>query len=227
MIRNKTRALGLQTAAWTAALGVLGFTATGGASASCAFMLPGKADSPPQAPSGYAHMRPAVYRDARPGTFVQVGDLFGPSIVGLWKVEFVAEGNTLIPDGVLVDFGTAMWNEDGTEAMVSGGRQPATGDVCMGAWVQTGRGSFRLSHIALAYGPDSTGKISYLGPASIIENVVLDPSGNTFTGHFTTTQYAAAPTPGEPFSEFKEESSTVQPPTPINGTITGKRVTAN
>ena len=97
----------------------------------------------------------------------------------------------------------------------------------MGVWQQTGKASFRLSHIALAYAPDSTGQINYLGPASIVEDIVLDPSGNSFTGHFTTTQYAAAPTPGEPFSEFQENPSTIQPPTPIVGIITGKRMTGN
>jgi hypothetical protein len=225
MNRKTGKSMVIKTAGLTVALGVLGLTVAAEASAACSFTLPGKSATPPAKAGSNSHMTPAVYRGG--GTFVQVGDFFGASIVGVWKVEFVAEGNAGIQDGFLADFGTAVWNEDGTEIMVSGGRQPATGDVCMGAWEQVGYNKFRLSHIALAYAPDSTGKINYLGPASIIEEITLDPSGNTFTGHFTTTQYAAAPTPGEPFSEFKEDPSTIQPPTPIVGIITGKRVTPN
>jgi hypothetical protein len=89
--------------------------------------------------------------------------------------------------------------------------------VCMGVWEQVGPSTFKLNHVALAWQPGS-----YLGPASITETVILDPSGSTFKGRFTITQYAATAAPGAEFDE-----STVVPPTPIHGVITGTRVTAD
>jgi hypothetical protein len=146
------------------------------------------------------------------------GDSRTASIVGLWKIEFLAKGNTNgIPDGALIDFGTAIWLSDGTEMMVSGGRQPATGDVCMGAWKQTGRNSYALNHIALAY----DGGV-YVGPASIEEYVTVDASGLAFHGTFTITAHLATTVPGHEFDE-----TTILQPTPIHGTISGVRVTAN
>jgi hypothetical protein len=144
----------------------------------------------------------------------------------LWKIEFLAQGNTVyrIPDGALIDFGTAIWASDGTETMVSAGRNPTTGDVCMGAWVQVGPASFRLKHLALAWNAASGGNpAAYEGPVSIIENVTLD-SKNHFHGTFTITQYAASAAPGQ---EFQENPASVVAPTPITGTITGNRLTAN
>ncbi|MGH8218832.1 MAG: hypothetical protein ACREUT_09755 [Steroidobacteraceae bacterium] len=140
----------------------------------------------------------------------------GSSIVGLWKVEFIAKGNSNgIPDGALIDFGTATWHRDGTETMVSGGRDPTTGDVCMGAWEQIGPATYKLNHVALAWLSDA-----YVGPATIAETVTLDRSGKTFHGTFTTTQYLATVTPGHEFDE-----NSVLAPTPIHGVITGTRVT--
>ncbi len=193
-------------------LGVLCLAASGIANASCAGFL--KASE-----AGHdGRMMPAVFHpDEESGGFLRAGALvpWSSPIVGLWKVEFLARGNSNgIPDGALIDFGTAIWHEDGTEEMVSGGRAPSTGDVCMGVWEQTGHSSYKLTHVALAWGGTS-----YLGPATIIENITLDPSGNGFHGSFVITQYAAAAAPGAEFDE-----SSVVPPTPIYGVITGKRV---
>ena len=63
------------------------------------------------------------------------------SIVGMWRFTFVSDGNAYpahIPFGVQVDFGTQQWHDDGTEFIISGGRAPSSGDVCMGVWEKTG-----------------------------------------------------------------------------------------
>jgi hypothetical protein len=210
------RHFGIKAVGLTVAIGVLGLTVAGEAIAGCAnFASPAGVGSP-------ARLKPAAYypADNDSAFFRSVDNAeFGhASIVGLWKIEFLAKNNTNgIPDGALIDFGTAIWYSDGTEMMVSGGRDPSTGDVCMGVWEQVGPSTFKLNHVALAWQPGS-----YLGPARITETVILDPSGSTFKGRFTITQYAATAAPGAEFDE-----STVVPPTPIHGVITGTRVTAN
>ncbi len=145
--------------------------------------------------------------------FMPVSEASGaPSIVGLWKVEFLAKGNTNgIPDGALIDFGTATWHDDGTEAMVSGGRHPVDGDVCMGVCHQIGRASYQLVHLALSWQSGA-----YVGPAAIVERVTLDAGGNSFRCSFTITKHRASLAPGVEFDE-----STVLAPTPIVGVITG------
>ena len=94
----------------------------------------------------------------------------------------------------MVDFGTAQWHSDGTEFLISGGRPPSSGDVCMGAWEQTGPSTYRLKHIALAWASsDSTPSATpavFIGPAIIRETVTLSHSRNSYEGSFTIDQYA-------------------------------------
>ena len=206
------RVAGITAAA--AVAGILGLAVGQQASAGCpTYTPPVKADAA-------AHLTPAVYHPASAlgGAFVLAGDFGAPAIVGLWKIEFLAKGNTNgIPDGALIDFGTAQWHEDGTETMISGGRNPSDGDVCMGVWQQVGRSTYSLTHVALAWHAGA-----YVGPAKIIERVTVDAAGDSFRGTFTITQYATTMSPGTEFDE-----NTVVPPTPIHGVITGTRVTAN
>jgi hypothetical protein len=122
------------------------------------------------------------------------------SVVGLWKVTFTSDGSaypTPIPAGVVTDFGTVQWHSDGNEIMVSGGRAPSTGDVCMGVWKKIGFKTFKLNHLALAWvssdTPPPAGPVSpaqYLGPAVFSETVTLNLSGNGYEGPFTIDQYA-------------------------------------
>ncbi|HZV94243.1 MAG TPA: hypothetical protein VFF72_13565, partial [Caldimonas sp.] len=118
-------------------------------------------------------------------------------IIGTWRFTFISDGNAYpkaIGYGETVDFGTSQWHRDGTELMISGGRAPSTGDVCMGSWQQTGPNTYRLKHIALAYvSPDSLPPApgaAYLGPVIIRENVTVNRARNTFEGTFTLDQYA-------------------------------------
>lgn len=165
-----------------------------------------------------ARLIDAVYH---PGSsqFLQVANNSG--IVGMWEVTFVSDGvpPNPVPKGIMTDFGTVQWHDDGTEVMISGGRPPSTGDVCMGVWEQTGPATYRLKHIALAWAsadtPPSMGgpgpsPAEFLGPAIIKEVVTLDGSQATYRGHFTLDQYNADKT-----------AVLVH----LSGIITGKRVT--
>jgi hypothetical protein len=144
-------------------------------------------------------------------------------IAGMWNVTFVSDGiaPNPVPKDVMVDFGTVQWHDDGTEIMISGGRAPSEGDVCMGVWEQIGPFTYKLKHIALAWvsedtppsmgGPGPT-PAQFLGPAIISEVVTLDKSRDTYQGAFTIDQYAT-----------DEKTLLVH----ISGTVTGTRVTVN
>ena len=106
-----------------------------------------------------------------------------PLIVGLWHIQFILNEGT--KDEKVIDDGFATWHADGTELMNSG-KPPITSSFCMGVWKQTGPFSFSLNHFALSW--DDTGK-NFIGPTNIRETVTIDRRGNTYTGHFTITQY--------------------------------------
>lgn len=129
------------------------------------------------------------------------------AIVGLWKVKFVSEGSSGIPDGTVIDDGYATWHRDGTEIMNSG-RPPITGNFCMGVWKQTRRGTYKLNHFALSWNTDGT---ILIGPANIREEVVLDRSENNYVGTFTIDQ-------------FDNNEHIVAH---ISGTVTAQRITAD
>ena len=137
------------------------------------------------------------------------------AIVGLWEFEQISMSTPTninpMPDGTLIDFGTAAWHSDGTELMNSGARNPADGDFCQGVWTRVGRRTFALRHIALAYAGGS-----YLGPAIIKELVTVDKSGDHFSGTFQITQYLASMTQGH---EFDQTTILVN----ITGNMTGVR----
>ena len=118
-------------------------------------------------------------------------------IVGTWRFTWTSDGTAYpqsIPFGAQVDFGTHQWHSDKTEIFTSGGRAPSSGDVCMGVWKQTGRFTYKLKHIALAWlSSDSTPSstpATYLGPAIITESVTLSRTGDSYEGTFMLDQYA-------------------------------------
>jgi hypothetical protein len=127
-------------------------------------------------------------------------------IVGLWKFKFVSKGSSGIPDGAVIDEGYVTWHRDGTEIMNSG-RPPITSSFCMGVWKQTKGGTYRLNHFALSWNSDGT---IFIGPANIREEVVLDRSGNNYSGTFTIDQ-------------FDTNEHVVAH---ISGTVTAQRITA-
>ena len=183
----------------------LGSVMAGQAVAGCSQFAPAGPPAPTedmQVRPGGAGFMSAVYR---PGAeaFIKVfdEDRHDASVVGMWRVKFVSDGTAYpayIPLGVVVDFGTQQWHSDGTEFLISGGRAPSTGDVCMGVWEQIGHRTFKLKHIALAYAssdtpPSQHGPVvpaAYVGPAMIRQTVTVSASGKTFEGTFTIDQYA-------------------------------------
>ena len=172
-----------------------------------------------------ARLIEAVYRPGS-GRFIRVGhetSVPNSGIVGMWNVTFVSDGipPNPVPAGVMVDFGTVQWHDDGTEFMISGGRAPSEGDVCMGVWQQIGPFTYKLKHIGLSWvsedtppsmgGPGPT-PAQFLGPGIISEVVTLDKSRASYQGSFTIDQYNA------------DESVLL---VHISGTVTGTRVTVD
>ena len=207
-------------------LGILASTTAYPALAGCSIFDPAMRPAQRVAPGQEgARLIEAVYRPGS-GGFIRVGhETSEPDggIVGMWNVTFVSDGvpPNPVPAGVMTDFGTVQWHDDGTEFMISGGRPPSTGDVCMGVWKQTGPSTFKLKHIALAWvstdTPPSMGgpgpsPAQFLGPALIHEVVTLNKSRDTYVGSFTIDQYNA-------------DASMVL--VHISGTVTGTRVTVN
>jgi hypothetical protein len=153
------------------------------ASAACANPLIG-ARLKPQAWDGRSETAPNLLRTSEDGG--------GPSMVGLWHVLFIAEGNGpgLPPDGTTVDNGLSEWHSDGTEETLDS-RPPATGDVCLGVWAQDGERHYKLNHFGIGFNP-SVDPNNPMGYARIQQDIILNPDGKTFTGTFSITQYDAS-----------------------------------
>lgn len=96
-----------------------------------------------------------------------------PSIVGLWQVMDVVDGKP-------VDLSFEIWHSDGTEILIDQSA-PATDNVCIGTWQQTGSLVFKLTHPSLNF--DMNG--NYIGTVMIREVVTLDRNGNKFSGTYT------------------------------------------
>jgi hypothetical protein len=190
-----------------AGLCLAGVAAAGTAQAACSI------DLKSLKPSGA--LTPAVFHpDSAASAFFRLVDDrdrdFGPaSIVGMWKFKFSPELGG--------DFGTLLWHPDGTEIMISAARDPAAGDVCMGAWKQTGRYTYELNHIAMGHdgppgGPPSP---TFTNTVHLHEYIKLDPSGNSYTGRIDAVISAA--NPADPFDESNVMAQ-------VSGTITATRV---
>jgi len=128
---------------------------------------------------------------AKPGQALYRGEggSSSPSIVGMWDIQFISQGNTShnppIPDGAVISIGFQIWHSDGTEWHNNGSLNPATQNYCEGVWGQTGFNAYELNHFAYTY--DSTG--TNTGMANIKEQVTESPSGDSFVGNFTIDIY--------------------------------------
>ncbi|HEY3137319.1 MAG TPA: hypothetical protein VGL29_14925 [Blastocatellia bacterium] len=96
------------------------------------------------------------------------------SIVGLWDVQ-------IIIDGEVVDEGFDQYHSDGTE-ILNDTPPPATGNVCLGVYSKTGKRTIKLKHPSWIYDATNT---TVVARATILEDITLDSSGNSFTGTFT------------------------------------------
>jgi hypothetical protein len=99
-------------------------------------------------------------------------------IVGMWRTSWMV-GTTQI------DNGFSIWHADGTEINNSGGRPPLTGNICLGVWKKINN-HYKLNHVGISW--DSTGTVE-VGAANIVQDIVLGPKGEAFSGTFTITQY--------------------------------------
>jgi hypothetical protein len=210
-------------------IAIAGFALSGAARAACV-----DASSPFKptsgAPSGAARLSDTVYRPGTAGNLMPVWDYQGDEIVGTWKFEWRAKAsasapndNPGIPDGALLDFGTIQWHDDGTEITISGGRTPAVGDVCMGSWRYVGHSTYKLTHLAMGYGPPPGPATGYSGLAVLEMTVTVDPGSHSYHGSFALTQYASKFNPTVPNSEF--DTSSVE--FTLTGTVKGARLEAN
>jgi hypothetical protein len=170
-------------------------------------------------PSNAPGLMSAVYHPSSDAFGLMTINLADDVIVGLWKFELLSKStpnNTNpMPDGTLIDFGTAAWHSDGTELINSGIRNPADGDFCQGVWSRIDDSTFFLNHLALAWMNGS-----YVGPARITEHVTVGPHGDRYWGNFKIVQYVASITPGH---EFDQDTAVAT----ITGTVRATRIKAN
>lgn len=113
---------------------------------------------------------------------------FEDPIVGMWKVVFLAKGNTgpdAPPDGAPIDSAIVQWHADGTEIMNSG-RPAQDGNFCLGVWEKIGFNKYKLNHFALGNDPSNapTGIGNPAGPTHIQETITLSRDGNQYSGSF-------------------------------------------
>jgi hypothetical protein len=103
-----------------------------------------------------------------------------PSIVGLWHTIFLLDpkGGYFTAGPNVFDEGFDQWHSDGTETL-NDISPPATGNVCLGVWTQTGPLAYQLKHPTWLFDPSNT---TVVGVGTISEQVTLDPSGNTYSG---------------------------------------------
>ena len=141
------------------------------------------------APSSWAGCGPSLAGPTHTSWMAQLGHamLFEanaeksrePSIVGFWHFKQMSGMN-------LLDAGYDQWHSDGTEIYNSGGRAPDTQSFCMGVWQQVGPRHYFLNHRAIGWEPGGTAP-AYV--ATVLEDVTLSPSGNTFSGSYIVTLY--------------------------------------
>ena len=121
------------------------------------------------------------------------------TIVGLWNATFSSGGQ-------VVDQGFDSWQLGGTE-ILNDTPPPATGNVCLGTWVQLSPHVFKLKHPSWLF--DNSGNLT--GLAIITEQVSIDVLGNNYQGPYSYDIYD--------LNGNKQQHFT--------GTISAKRITVN
>jgi hypothetical protein len=99
-----------------------------------------------------------------------------PTIVGLWHVIYTSDGSTFNDT-----FDT--WHADGTE-FESAFLAPASGDVCVGVWQQTGVRTIKLHHIGWLFSP-STPTATATNTFTLDEEVTVAEDNKSYSGKFT------------------------------------------
>jgi len=132
---------------------------------------------------------------------VQSSGSKGPktSIVGLWHIEFVANGNT-------IQEAFQIWSAGGTEVH-NPNVDPRSGNVCLGVWKHGSHGSYTLAHRVWNY--DTNG--NFAGTIHLSESVTVSADGKTQSGSFALDFY-------DPAGNFQFE---------VPGTVTGERISVD
>jgi len=185
--RGSGKRISLQTVTRIAAYAVLAIGLSASAVAACGDSLAGMA-------SGKAIVNSPLSKQL--AAEAAKSNNFYPSIVGLWHVEFVVEGQT-------IQEAFQNWNLGGTEVH-NPNVDPRTGNVCLGTWIPIRGGGFMLAHRVWNY--DNTG--DFLGTIHLSETVYLSNHGNTQTGSFKLDFY-------DPSGNFENE---------VAGDVTGQRI---
>ena len=118
------------------------------------------------------------------------------SIVGLWHVQFFVGGQA-------IQEAFQIWNLGGTEVH-NINQDPRLGTVCLGTWVESPRGTYKLAHRVWNY--DSNG--NFLGTIHLTEVVHLTQNGSEHTGPITLDFYG-------PSGSFQTE---------VTGTVVAQRI---
>jgi hypothetical protein len=98
-------------------------------------------------------------------------------IVGMWTVNFYV-------DSKLWDYAIEQFYADGNEMTNDIGAAPSVGNICWGVWERTGKRTFKLRHIGLAF--DTKG--NYIGLFKLWATLKVGNHGDTFTGTFIADQ---------------------------------------
>ena len=109
------------------------------------------------------------------------------SIVGLWHDVHTASDGSLFLEG----FDT--WHSDGTEDEL-GNLPPATGPICVGAWVQNGNSVTLLTHVTWLYDTSN----NWVGTLNMTQTNKVAKDGNSYKGTFDAKFYD---TNGNQFNE--------------------------
>ena len=180
--------ISLKSVTKVAACAVLAIGLSASAVASCGNSLAGMA-------SGKAIVRSPLSKQLAAAEAANGNNYFS-SIVGLWDVQFVVDGQT-------IQEAFQNWNVGGTEVH-NPNVDPRTGNVCLGTWLPIPGNGFKLAHRVWNY--DNSG--DFLGTIHLSETVYLSDHGNTQTGSFKLDFY-------DPDGNFENE---------VAGNVTGQRI---
>src|SRR5215470_7946610 len=123
-------------------------------------------------------LKEGLPKSSAPPTSGQGAD---PSIVGMWHVFMVADGQPF-------DEGYEHWHSDGTEIFNDIAPPQAangSGAVCLGVYEKSGPGTYKLNHIGWVFDPDA----NLSGKIVITETVTMDAGGKGFHGTFDFKLY--------------------------------------
>ena len=128
-----------------------------------------------------------------------------PPIVGLWHVIYT---NSADQSTFNDTFDT--WHIDGTE-FESAFLAPASGNICVGVWKESGARSVTLHHVGWLFNP-STPSATATNSFTIDAEITVAPDCKSYSGHFT-------------FKVWNLDGTVT--PVEVTGTIAATRITVN